>query len=225
MRNAPLSINADLSQAVAIDSNTLPWHPSPSGTVWRKRLYLDGPAEAGKVTSIVRYEPNAQFPAHDHPQGEEILVLDGVFSDEHGDWPAGSLLLNPEGFHHGPFSKEGCLLFVRLRQYAGEQRQQVSLHSEQLLTARWDNAKARNTRLYTQQGFNDERHIAQWPAGSSFEASYPHGAEILVTQGSIEYQGQTYGAFSWLRFPADSETTLRSSEGCSLFITQNLAAS
>ena len=91
------------------------WAPSPSGTVWRKRVHLVGPPESGQVTSVVRYEPQSRFPAHDHPEGEEILVLEGVFSDEHGDWPAGTYLLNPEGFRHAPFSEPGCVLFVKLR--------------------------------------------------------------------------------------------------------------
>lgn len=66
----------------------------------------------------MRYEPNSKFSQHDHPEGEEVLVLDGVFSDEHGDWPKGTFLLNPEGFRHAPFSKDGFVLFVKLRQAA-----------------------------------------------------------------------------------------------------------
>lgn len=110
------SINGDLSRRVSVDTERLPWTPSPSGSVWRKRVHRVGPAESGQVTSIVRYEAGSRFPAHDHPEGEEILVLDGVFSDDHGDWPAGTYLLNPEGFRHAPFSREGCVLFVKLRQ-------------------------------------------------------------------------------------------------------------
>ena len=93
------------------------WTPSPSGTVWRKRLHLVGDPESGQVTSVVRFEPDAEFSVHDHPEGEEILVLEGVFSDERGDWTAGSYLSNPEGFRHHSSSSEGCLLFVKLRQY------------------------------------------------------------------------------------------------------------
>lgn len=92
------AINGDLTQRVAMHASTMKWQTSPSGTVWRKRLHLVGSAEAGQVTSMVRYEPNSTFPAHDRPEGEEILVLEGTFSDEHGDWHAGTYLLNPEGF-------------------------------------------------------------------------------------------------------------------------------
>jgi len=91
------------------------WQASPSPTVWRKRLELIGPAESGRVTSIVRYDPGSSFPAHPHPDGEEILVLEGTFSDEHGRYPAGSYLLNPEGFSHGRVLSRGRLP-IRLRQ-------------------------------------------------------------------------------------------------------------
>ena len=121
------NLNADMGLRAHADSATMEWQASPSGSVWRKRLHLVGGAETGQVTSIVRYDPNSSFPAHDHPSGEEILVLEGVFSDEHGDWPAGSYLLNPEGFHHAPFSKEGCIIFVKLRQYPGSDRKHVAL--------------------------------------------------------------------------------------------------
>ena len=123
------ALHGDLSRPVVVRTADQSWQPSPSGTVLRKRLHRVGPAESGQVTSIVRYQPDSSFPAHDHPEGEEILVLEGVFSDEHGDWPAGTYLLNPEGFRHAPFSKPGCLLFVKLRQYAGAGRQHVALQT------------------------------------------------------------------------------------------------
>src|SRR3546814_19133756 len=65
--------------------------------------------------------------AHGHPQGEGILVLDGVFSDEHGDYPAGTFLLNPAGFRHAPFSEDGCILFVKLCQFPGEGREHLAI--------------------------------------------------------------------------------------------------
>lgn len=56
------------------------------------------------MTSIVEYAPNAYFSEHPHPQGEEIFVLQGVFSDQEGDSPAGSYLRNPPNSRHQPFS-------------------------------------------------------------------------------------------------------------------------
>ena len=124
-------LNADLALPAVVRAAELAWEPSPSPDVWRKRFYLHGPAESGLVTSLVRYERGSRFPAHEHPDGEELLILEGVFSDEAGDWGAGSYLLNPEGFSHAPFSKEGCVLFVKLRQYPGKNRRQIIINTTQ----------------------------------------------------------------------------------------------
>ena len=115
-------INADFSRSAIARTNEMEWRPSPARGVWRKRLELVREAEADRVTSVVRFDPGARFPDHGHPGGEEILVLDGVFSDETGDYPAGSYLLNPEGTRHAPWSAQGCTLFVKLRQYPGTGR-------------------------------------------------------------------------------------------------------
>ncbi|MCF6193524.1 MAG: cupin domain-containing protein [Kangiellaceae bacterium] len=67
-------LNMDLSKAVVINSNNQPWLASPMTGVERKPLAREN-AEKGHATSIVRYKLGAKFFAHDHPLGEEILVL------------------------------------------------------------------------------------------------------------------------------------------------------
>src|SRR3546814_3998919 len=126
-------MNAYFARPARRDTAAMEWQPRPSRSVWRKRLDLvDG--EFSRVTSVVRYDANSAFHAHGHPRGEEILVLDGVFSDEHGDYPAGSFLLNPAGFRHAPFSRDGCVLFVTLCQFPGEGRDHVVVDTT---TAEW----------------------------------------------------------------------------------------
>ncbi|SUV87500.1 ChrR Cupin-like domain [Bordetella pertussis] len=63
--------------------------------------------EKGRATSIVRYAPGACFPRHEHPGGEEILVLAGSFSEEGGRYPAGWYLRNPPGSSHGALQRRG----------------------------------------------------------------------------------------------------------------------
>src|SRR5213079_1830571 len=149
------AVNGNLSVRAVADTTRMEWAPSPSGSVWRKRVHLVGPAESGQVTSVVRYEPHSMFPAHDHPDGEEILVLEGVFSDEHGDWPAGTYLLNPEGFRHTPFSEPGCILFVKLRQFAGRQRHHVIVDTNNLAWEPSSISGVDTKALYQQAGFSD----------------------------------------------------------------------
>lgn len=211
-------INGDLTRRVSVDTSGMDWSPSPSGTVWRKRLHLVGPPESGQVTSIVRYEPASSFPAHDHPDGEEILVLEGVFSDEHGDWPRGTYLLNPEGFRHAPFSRDGCLLFVKLRQFPGRDREHVAIETDKLPWIPGDRAGIEVKRLYAQTGFTDTTRLERWAAGAEpGTIGYAGGAEIFVLAGSFSDEVGTYEAGTWLRLPAGSTHAPRSS-GCTLYL-------
>jgi anti-sigma factor ChrR (cupin superfamily) len=202
-------LNGDLSVRAAADTASMEWMPSPSGTVWRKRVHLVGAPESGQVTSIVRYEPESSFPAHDHPGGEEILVLDGVFSDEHGDWPAGTYLLNPEGFRHAPYSKDGCLLFVKLRQFPGRDRQHVAIDTTGL---EW----------HAQPGYSDTMRLERWqPRADPGTVSYEHGAELLVLEGSFSDEEGEYETGSWLRLPEGGRHHPRSANGCTLYVKQS----
>lgn len=213
------SIHGDLSVRVDVDTQALAWTPSPSGSVWRKRVHLVGPVEAGQVTSVVRYEPNSKFPAHDHPDGEEILVLDGVFSDEHGDWPAGTYLLNPEGFRHAPFSDPGCRLFVKLRQFPGRDREHVALDTNQIAWQAGKGAGVETKLLYRQAGFSDETTLVRWqPSVNPGPINYESGAELFVLDGAFEDEGGKYGPGSWLRFPRGAKHHPRTESGCTLYV-------
>src|SRR5690606_3605176 len=176
-RCAMTSINGDLSVIALADTRSMEWTPSPSRTVWRKRVHLVGPPESGQVTSVVRYEPGATFPAHGHPDGEEILVLEGVFSDEHGDWPAGTYLLNPDGFRHAPFSREGCTLLVKLRQFPGRDRMHVAIRTDSLP---WQSGPAPGIEikpLYAQADYSDTVQLERWAAGAELGTLvHPEGA-------------------------------------------------
>jgi len=211
------ALNVDFSKRLVCDTEAMPWHPSPSGAVWRKRLHLYGPVESGQVTSIVRYEPNSVFPEHGHPEGEEILVLEGVFSDQAGHWPAGSYLLNPEGFRHAPFSREGCVLFVKLRQYPGARRH-IALQADELL---WTSAAPgmRVKTLYAADGQPESmRIVALDPKAKAPLQSYPGGAEILVLSGSFQDDDGSYGPGFWVRLPPDASHRPFSLEGCRYYL-------
>ncbi len=216
------NLNGDLAVRVAVDTAAMDWTPSPSGTVWRKRVHLVGPVEAGQVTSVVRYEPRSTFHLHDHPDGEEILVLDGVFSDEHGDWPAGTYLLNPEGFRHAPFSRDGCVLFVKLRQFPGLTREHVAIATD---SVPWQAGACAGTEvrpLYSQAGFPDTMRLERWSRGARLgRIVYPQGAELFVLEGALEDEVGRFGRHAWLRLPPGAAHAPKSSEGCVLFIKES----
>ena len=216
------TINGDLSVRAAVDTASMEWTASPSGTVWRKRVHLVGAPESGQVTSVVRYQPDSSFPAHDHPEGEEILVLDGVFSDEHGDWPAGTYLLNPEGFRHAPYSKKGCLLFVKLRQFPGTDRQHVAIDTAELEWRPGPVSGVELKPLYEQAGYLDTMWLERWQAGTDLGAvSYRHGAELFVLDGAFGDDEGDYAAGAWLRLPAGASHHPRSVSGCTLYVKRS----
>ena len=214
-------INGDLSIRVSADTQAMDWSASPSGTVWRRRVHRVGPAESGQVTSVVRYEPGATFPSHDHPGGEEILVLQGVFSDEHGDWPQGTYLLNPEGFRHAPFSKDGCEIFVKLRQYPGTDRDHVTVQTHGLAWRPNSETGVEIKNLYAQSGFTDRTRLERWLPGAAMEVRhFPQGAELFVLGGNFRDGADQYNKGSWLRLPVGESLAPQTESGCTLYIKE-----
>lgn len=113
--NGGMKINADFHQSVVLDTEQLPWIPSPMPGVHRRMLYREGD-EVARATTLVRYAAGSYFSPHRHDGGEEFYVVSGVFSDQHGDYPAGSYVRNPVGSAHKPHSVDGCVILVRLWQ-------------------------------------------------------------------------------------------------------------
>ncbi len=195
-------LNMDFSKQVVIDSNQMDWLTSPSSGVLRKPLEREA-KESGHTTSIVVYKPGASFSQHSHPLGEEIFVLDGIFSDENGDYPAGSYLRNPPGSKHAPFSKNGCTLFVKLNQFSAHDQQQVFVDTN---SEPWMQGIG-GLQVMSLHAFEHE-HVAlvKWPAGEKFQ---PHrhfgGEEILVLSGTFKDEHGSYPARTWIRSPHMSE--------------------
>jgi anti-sigma factor ChrR (cupin superfamily) len=92
--------------------------------------------EVARATSIVRYAPYSRFSPHTHAGGEEFLVLEGVFQDEHGDYPAGSYVRTPPTSSHTPGSEPGCTIFVKLWQFDPDDRTPVRIDTSDLSFSR-----------------------------------------------------------------------------------------
>ena len=215
------ALNGDLSVVARAATHQMDWVESPSGAVWRKRVHRVGPAESGQVTSVVRYEPGSRFPAHDHPEGEEILVLEGVFSDDFGDWPAGTYLLNPEGFRHAPFSDPGCRLFVKLRQFAGPGRRHVAIATEAVEWSPSPTSGVLHKPLYQQDGFGDTMRLERWEPGTDLGiVPRESGAEFFVLEGAFEDENGSHPEGAWLRLPVGSKQHPRSRHGCTVYVKE-----
>ncbi|WP_370280409.1 cupin domain-containing protein [Pontibacterium sp.] len=195
-------LNMDFSQRVVIDTNAMDWVLSPAAGVERKPL-ARAEAETGHATSIVRYAPGAKFASHLHPYGEEILVLDGVFSDEHGDYPAGTYIRNPHNSSHAPFSEQGCTILVKLYQFDVDDQATVRIDTT---NTAWLPGQG-NLQVMPLHSYGTE-HVAlvKWPAGERFVAHrHAGGEEILVLSGTFIDEHGRYPAGTWLRSPHMSE--------------------
>ncbi|MDX1634240.1 MAG: cupin domain-containing protein [Marinobacter sp.] len=195
-------LNLDFSQRVVIDTGAMNWTPSPAGGVARKPLAREE-AERGHATSVVRYEPGARFDRHTHPRGEEILVLEGTFSDEEGDYGPGTYIRNPPGSGHAPFSRDGCTLFVKLHQFAPGDTDRVRVDTR---TAAWRPGIGGLEVLPLHEFEHEHVALVRWPAGERFQ---PHrhfgGEEIFVLAGEFCDEHGHYPAGTWIRSPHGSQ--------------------
>ena len=135
-----LLLRADFSQRAVVTPDSHTWTVSPQAGVERVMLDRVGD-EVARATSLVRYAAGSHFPRHVHGGGEEIFVLEGGFSTDAQHFPAGCYLRSPPGSSHQPFSEEGALLFVKLRQMTAEERNEVRIDSGD--AARWTHREGR----------------------------------------------------------------------------------
>ncbi|MEM6387365.1 MAG: cupin domain-containing protein [Pseudomonadota bacterium] len=191
-----MEINADFTRRVVVHSERLDWQPSPMMGVDRRMLDRIGD-EVARATSIVRYAPGSKFSTHTHTGGEEFIVLDGVFQDEHGDFPTGTYVRNPPTTSHTPGSDEGCTIFVKLWQFDMGDRTQFRKAMADELAASIDG-------VATAVLHEDERETVSYhhiDAGAALTSTAEGGTEILVLEGSINVEGDVLKQHGWLRLP------------------------
>ncbi|MDP3518216.1 MAG: cupin domain-containing protein [Pseudohongiella sp.] len=195
-----MNINSDFKERVVIDTNDIVWVPSPMPGVERKMLDRIGD-EVARATSLVRYAPNSSFSAHTHGGGEEFLVLEGVFNDAAGSYPAGTYVRNPIGSSHAPWAgAEGATIFVKLHQF---EQQDLTPGIINTKTQPWYQGLVPGLQVMPLHEFGTE-HVAlvKWAPNTRFN---PHqhwgGEEILVLEGVFCDEHGVYPKGSWLRSP------------------------
>jgi anti-sigma factor ChrR (cupin superfamily) len=193
-----MRINDDFTRPVIVHAARQEWVASPAAGVDRRMLFRIGDEKA-RATSIVRYAPGSAFPRHTHTGGEEFVVLDGVFQDEHGDYPAGSYIRNTPGTSHVPASKDGCTIFVRLWQFrADDQAQTVRQPGEgQRVAAR---AGAAAATLLFDDG-HEEVRFEDWQPEANVTVENTKGLELLLVRGGLRVGKETLEPQAWVRLP------------------------
>ncbi len=195
-----MDINEDFNKRVSMHSSEMPWVPSPMKGVDRRMLDRLGD-EVARATSIVRYAAGSSFAAHTHTGGEEFFVLEGVFQDEHGDFPAGTYVRNPPTSFHTPRSDEGCTIFVKLWQYQMNDRTHVIIDTNKMDSVE----AAKQPGVSIMPLYKDDHetvHLETWEANTTVSRTPEGGAEFLVLEGSFEESSEQFKKGSWLRIPS-----------------------
>jgi anti-sigma factor ChrR (cupin superfamily) len=199
-------LNDDFSQRVVITPDQYHWRDSPMPGVERMMLDRIG-GEIARATTIVRYAPNSEFSPHSHNGGEEFLVLDGVFSDEHADYGKGTYVRNPVGTAHQPrIGSEGATIFVKLHQFNEGDSQQLVVNTHQ---SQWRQGLVPGLTVMPLHEHQAEQvALVKWAPNTQF-SNHQHfgGEEILVLEGTFFDEHGTYPAGSWLRSPHGSQHT------------------
>ena len=212
-----MNLNNDFTVRVVDLAETAQWKPSPNPAVQRRMLDRVGD-EVARATSLVRYAAGAQFDRHNHGGGEEIFVLEGVLSDERGDYAAGTYLRNPPGSGHTPFSRDGCLLFVKLWQFAADDSTPVRIDTH---SAQWHQGLVPGLTvmpLHSHDGVNTA--LVRWAPETQFQQHvHAGGEEILVLAGVFSDESGDYPQGSWIRSPCWSRhTPFTGPEGALIYV-------
>ncbi len=212
-----MEIHADLAQRAVVASDELPWVPSPMAGVERRMIERKGD-EVARVTSIVRYAAGSHFSQHTHIGGEEFLVLEGVFSDDYGDFPAGTYVRNPVDSKHMPHTDDGCVILVKLFwMHPGDQEfVRVDTTREDL----WRPTDLSGVEAMELHRYGSESNALYRlaPGAALPERDLPGGEEFFVLEGSCRDASGSFSEGSWVRTPIGSAPSLQSEAGCRIYV-------
>jgi anti-sigma factor ChrR (cupin superfamily) len=204
-----MELNADFTRRVVLHADELEWQDSPMAGVSRRMLDRIGD-EVARATSIVRYASRSRFAPHVHGGGEEFIVLDGVFQDEHGDFPAGSYVRNPPQSRHTPGSEAGCTILVKLWQFDPDDRTHVRIDTTKIGSVADRNREGvAVTPLF--KDAREEVRLEQWDPGATVTIEAEGGAEIFVLGGGFAERDEQLRRHSWLRVPIDGRVVAKAS--------------
>lgn len=201
-----MRVNADFTKRVAVHFDRNDWIASPAAGVERKMLDRIG-EEVARATTIVRFAPGSAFAAHTHDGGEEYLVLDGVFQDETGDFPAGSYVRNPPTSSHTPSSNEGATILVKLHQFDPEDRTEI----RRSITV--------DSNLQLFKDSREDVRVLNLSPGEKLDLDAVDGLELFVIAGSVQESDEEFSVWDWLRLPPGARSTaLAGAEGARIWI-------
>ncbi len=210
-----MRINADFSKIATVVPSDDGWIKSPAAGV--ERLMLDRIGdEVARATSLVRYAAGSTFSRHEHEKGEEFLVLDGVFSDEHADYGKGTYVRNPPGSGHSPSCKSGCRILVKLRQFDPQDLRSVVVDTNN--KGLWQDTQDDSIKILPLHEYGAES-VKMFRMSTGSRLTLPSdGSEILVVSGLINCEKESWPIESWLRFPAGVTVSVRAEKSSVIWL-------
>ncbi|MCO6409943.1 cupin domain-containing protein [Hoeflea alexandrii] len=211
----PTAIRTDFTRTEIVDTAAMDWIASPSGGVDRKPLDRIG-GEVARATSLVRYAPGSDFPSHTHNGGEEFLVVEGIFSDQHGDYGPGTYVRNPVGTSHAPGSRDGCTILVKLWQFEEGDTAPVVIDTA---SAEWQAVGQGIERLHLHRYKSEKVAMLRFSDGGSLRLPEESGGvELYLLDGRLQVEGQSLSKGGWARLPAGMAVTLSAPGTATLYI-------
>ena len=128
------------------------------------------------------------------------LYWNGVFQDEHGDFPVGSYIRNPPQSSHTPGSEDGCVIFVKLWQFDPEDRNEVKLSFDKIESVEVEGRDGVKIKPLFKDSREDVR-LEEWEAGKEINLQDDGGIEVLVLDGDFQEGADHLQKHSWLRIP------------------------
>ena len=88
------------------DLNSIKWK-----SVYKGFKEFSIPVDDNDSVKLIKMDPGTSVPLHSHNGKEYILVLDGSFCDEYGEYNKGDMQINDQKIKHNPVScnKDGCI--------------------------------------------------------------------------------------------------------------------
>lgn len=209
--------NDNFDITVAVKTHAQEWVASPMPGVHRKPLDRIG-GEVARATSIVKYAANSHFSSHVHNGGEEFIVLEGTFEDEHGSYPAGTYVRNPPMSSHTPGSTLGCTIFVKLWQFDLADEKHVvrnmftDVQKHNALQTLFENTYEQ---VFTLGMLKKQVHHVE--AHGGIEILVLDG-EVSVTEGNTVYSLQKH---DWFRQGPNKTAIITASENSTVWIKQD----
>ncbi len=88
------------------DFNNLSWK-----TIYKGFKEFNIPLNDNDTVKLIKMDPGTSVPLHSHNGREYILVIDGSFCDEYGEYNKGDMQINDQKIRHNPTScnSNGCI--------------------------------------------------------------------------------------------------------------------